>query len=155
MVSVHVSGGPKMLQAATEALGCIRLQRRPLLIGSTVPTSIDGPELGTIGIGVGVKNQVMMLATLAAEVGLCGVECPAQEVLLLRQYTPPGFLLVASGIRPAGGAIDDHARVLTPAEAMRDGADYIIVGRPITRSPDPISTLRSIIGEVSAARQPV
>lgn len=148
MVNVHASGGPRMLAAAREALE--GLERRPLLIAVTVLTSMGPEELGAIGIDTGPEQQVLRLARLTAEAGLDGVVCSALEAPALRRELGPDFRLVTPGIRPAGGEVGDQTRVLTPIQALRAGADYLVIGRPITQSAEPVATLKQISAEIGA-----
>lgn len=148
MVNVHASGGPRMLAAAREALE--GLERRPLLIAVTVLTSMGPEELGAIGVDAGPEQQVLRLAGLTAEAGLDGVVCSALEAPALRRELGPDFRLVTPGIRPAGGEVGDQTRVLTPIQALRAGADYLVIGRPITQSAEPVATLKQISAEIGA-----
>ena len=150
MINVHTLGGRRMLEAACEAVSA--MPNPPLLIGVTVLTSHAEGELAELGIDADVATQVSALARLAAQTGLAGVVCSPHEVARLRSQHGPDFLLVTPGIRPAGAARDDQRRSLTPAEAIAQGADYLVVGRPITRAPDPgvaLAALRREIGEIS------
>ncbi len=118
--------------------------RPPMLIAVTVLTSLTGPELEHVGLAGSVMENVERLARLARACGLDGVVCSAQEAAQVRQATGADFTLVTPGIRLAADAPDDQARVVTPREAVRLGADYLVIGRPITGSPDPAATLQSI-----------
>jgi orotidine-5'-phosphate decarboxylase len=150
MVNVHASGGPRMLAAAREALE--GLERRPLLIAVTVLTSMGADELGAIGVAASPEQHVLRLARLSAEAGLDGVVCSAQEASILRQAMGPDFCLVTPGIRPAGSEVGDQTRILTPIQALRAGADYLVIGRPITQAPDPVATLQQISAEIDTHR---
>ena len=159
MINVHTLGGPAMLAAAREAAGsgagC------PLLIGVTVLTSLDEQQLHAVGIDRPPLEQAALLAQLAAAAGLDGVVCSAQEAAALRRHAPPGFVIVTPGIRPAGdgpaqtgaapAAPDDQHRIMTPAAAIAAGADYLVIGRPITRSSRPRAQLAAIHHEVCNA----
>ena len=147
MVNVHASGGPAMMAAARECLE--RYPRQPLLVAVTVLTSLGAADLAAIGMTGTPAEAVSRLAALAHKVGLDGVVCSAQEASVLRRELPRNFLCVTPGIRPAGGARDDQARVATPAEALRAGADYLVIGRPITRAADPNQALAAIEREIS------
>lgn len=152
MMNVHTLGGRRMMEAAREAVAAAATP--PLLIGVTVLTSHAQDELKEIGLPAAIPDEVSALARLAADSGLAGVVCSPQEVALLRAQQGPRFLLVTPGIRPAGAAQDDQRRSLIPAQAIALGADYLVVGRPITRSPDPcaaLAALRAEIGEVRVA----
>ena len=131
MLNVHASGGLAMMQAARE--GVARSDRNPLLIAVTVLTSMDQTALKQVGVATSVQGQVLHLAGLTKEAGLDGVVCSAQEAVLLRSALGPDFCLVTPGIRPASASLDDQSRVVTPADAMRNGAHYLVIGRPITR----------------------
>lgn len=142
MVNVHSSGGPVMMQTAAEALS--KYNDRPLLIAVTVLTSMDKPQLDSIGLNVEPKEQVLRLAKLVKDSGLDGVVSSAQEVSLIKSAVKSPFICVTPGIRPAGAALGDQKRVMTPAEAVQAGSDYLVIGRPITRSEDPVKTLIDI-----------
>jgi len=142
MMNVHASGGEAMMRAAREAVDSVA--RPPMLIAVTVLTSLTGPELEHVGLAGSVMENVERLARLARACGLDGVVCSAQEATHVRQATGADFTLVTPGIRLAADAPDDQARVVTPREAVRLGADYLVIGRPITGSPDPAATLQSI-----------
>jgi orotidine-5'-phosphate decarboxylase len=142
MVNVHASGGEAMMRAAREALAGV--SRPPLLIGVTILTSLAEADLERVGFTGPVQENVERLARLARACGLDGVVCSAQEAQAIRRATGPDFTLVTPGIRLEAGSSDDQARVVTPREAVRLGADYLVIGRPITQSPDPAATLESI-----------
>ncbi len=147
MMNVHASGGPRMLSAAREALES--MPERPLLIAVTVLTSMGGEELKAIGVDAGAERQVLRLAGLTRDAGLDGVVCSAREAATLRQNLGPDFCLVTPGIRPAGSDSGDQTRILTPLQALQAGADYLVIGRPITQSADPLIVLESISREIS------
>ena len=149
MINVHALGGRAMMESARLALS--GLSSRPRLIAVTVLTSMGAGDLADVGIGGAADDAVLRLARLAEQSGLDGVVCSAQEVALLRRECGKSFMLVTPGIRPATGGRDDQQRVATPAEAIAGGADYLVVGRPITRAPDPLAALRAINEEVAAA----
>jgi orotidine-5'-phosphate decarboxylase len=143
MMNVHASGGEAMMKAAREAIA--GSARPPLLIGVTVLTSLDDAALERIGFRGKAHAVVQRLAALTRDCGLDGVVCSAQEAPALRKLAAgQSFALVTPGIRLAGAAADDQSRVVTPQEAVRLGADYLVIGRPITASPDPVATLRAI-----------
>jgi orotidine-5'-phosphate decarboxylase len=150
MLNVHTSGGRKMMQAAGEALGG-GSGRRPLLVGVTVLTSLGVDDLKEIGIHAQPAEQVSRLAALARSCGLDGVVCSPREAAMLRNEIGPDFALVTPGVRPAGASNDDQTRVLTPREAIRGGADYLVVGRPITRAADPAAVLDALNAEIAGA----
>ncbi|HXX83037.1 MAG TPA: orotidine-5'-phosphate decarboxylase [Casimicrobiaceae bacterium] len=153
MMNVHASGGRAMMQAAREAVARTAAERalpRPLLIAVTVLTSLDGRDLAEIGMIDSAKDEVLRLAKLAAACDLDGVVCSAAEAAALRRALGPRFKLVTPGIRPAGAASDDQARVATPEAALANGADYLVIGRPITQAADPPAALRAINALVGA-----
>jgi len=151
MMNVHASGGPRMMQAAHEALE--GLSGRPRLIAVTVLTSMGEEELRAIGIAASARQQVLLLATLAHDSGMDGVVCSAQEAPLLRPAFGADFLLVTPGIRPAGSEAGDQTRILTPTQAIRAGADYLVIGRPITQAADPLAALESIAREIATVSE--
>lgn len=147
MLNVHALGGPRMMSAAREALD--RGSRRPLLIGVTILTSHSAQELVDIGLNGEPESQVLRLARLGREAGLDGVVCSAQEAAPLRAAIGRDFCLVTPGIRPAGSAADDQRRVMTPVQAVQAGADYLVIGRPITQAPDPLGVLSGVNRELA------
>lgn len=143
-LTLHSAGGPAMMRAAVEARG----DRRTKLLGVTVLTSLDEGDLAATGQTGPVAAQVRRLALLARSAGLDGVVCSPQEVAMLREACGPDFLLVVPGIRPAGAAAGDQKRVQTPRDAIAAGADYLVIGRPITAAPDPAAAARAILAEI-------
>lgn len=148
MVNVHASGGRKMMSAAREALES--LPQRPLLIGVTVLTSMGAEDLAEIGLALDPAVQVERLARLAKDSGLDGVVCSAQEASQLKAACGKEFKLITPGIRPAQASLDDQNRVMTPQAAIAAGSDYLVIGRPITQSADPIATLQAINASIGA-----
>jgi orotidine-5'-phosphate decarboxylase len=151
MINVHAQGGRHMMAAAREAIDAG--SQRPLLTGVTVLTSLDDAQLNEIGYRGDAMSLVSRLAGLAAQCGLDGVVCSPREAGTLRQECGAGFVLVTPGIRPADAAGDDQRRVMTPADALAAGADYLVIGRPITAAADPLKALQAIragIGETDA-----
>ena len=146
MLNVHASGGSAMMQAALE--GVNKSKHTPYLIAVTVLTSMNQASLSEIGISENVENQVLKLAKLAQQAGLHGVVCSAQEAELLKQHLPKDFLLVTPGIRPANASLGDQNRVLTPNQALQMGANYLVIGRPITQAANPIQALMAIEREI-------
>jgi orotidine 5''-phosphate decarboxylase, subfamily 1 len=147
MLNVHAAGGRSMLKAARDAVAGTAAEAglpRPLLIAVTVLTSLDQPALRETGIDTDPGRQALRLAALARECGLDGVVCSAVEAPSMRSAFGPTFALVTPGIRPAGSAADDQSRVATPQQAAENGADYLVVGRPITAAADPGAALASI-----------
>lgn len=149
MLNVHTLGGRRMLEAARAAVD--QETHRPLLLGVTLLTSHDEQDVADIGLSPGIDTQVERLAKLAQGCGLDGVVCSPQEVTRLRQRCGKSFSLVTPGIRPADAPSDDQRRTLTPAEAVASGADFLVVGRPVTRAPDPAAALAKIADSI---RQP-
>jgi orotidine-5'-phosphate decarboxylase len=143
MVNVHASGGPKMMEYARESLDKYATDK-PLLIAVTVLTSMDQQQLNAIGIDSTPEQQVLKLAKLTYDCGLDGVVCSAQESSLLKSSIALDFKLVTPGIRPEGSAKGDQIRVMTPKQAIQAGSDYLVIGRPITQSADPLNTLIEI-----------
>ncbi len=149
MLNVHTLGGRRMLAEARAALD--RVARRPLLVGVTLLTSHDVDDLAALGLGGEPAEHVERLAGLAADAGLDGVVCSGHEAARLRRRHGERFVLVTPGIRPAGAPADDQRRTRTPAEAVAHGADYLVIGRPVTRAADPGAALAAIDAEVRAA----
>ncbi len=143
-LTLHCAGGPAMLRAAVDSRGA----RRTKLLGVTVLTSLDDKDLAATGQTGPVEGQVRRLALLAKAAGLDGVVCSSQEVAMLREACGAGFLLVVPGIRPAGAALGDQKRVQTPRAAIEAGADYLVIGRPITEASDPAAAARAILSEL-------
>ncbi|MCB5161679.1 orotidine-5'-phosphate decarboxylase [Marinomonas algarum] len=143
MVNVHASGGRRMMEASANALQQ-RMDNKTLLIAVTVLTSMDQSDLREVGIDVTPEQHVKRLAALAKSSGMDGVVCSAQESSMLSTELGKDFVLVTPGIRPKGAAQGDQKRIMTPAEAMSAGSHYLVMGRPITQSPDPIATLTEV-----------
>ncbi len=149
MLNVHASGGRAMLEAAQKSLESFGSQR-PLLTAVTVLTSLSDQDLWEVGVQQTAVAQVSALAKLAEQSGLDGVVCSAQEAALLRQERRENFILVTPGIRLAiSTPADDQRRIVTPRQAIQNGADYLVIGRPVTQSPDPVKTLRTILDDIS------
>ncbi|MEO7157833.1 MAG: orotidine-5'-phosphate decarboxylase [Vicinamibacterales bacterium] len=147
MLNVHASGGRAMLHAARAAVDRTAADMRrkaPLLIAVTVLTSLDDTDLREIGHAETAAQEVTRLAQLTKACGLDGVVCSANEAGALRIICGADFTLVTPGIRLADAAKDDQARVVTPEAAIRQGADYLVIGRPITQAADPLRTLTAI-----------
>lgn len=149
MVNVHALGGRRMLEAARTALEASATP--PLLIAVTVLTSLESRDLGEIGFDTDPGRLASRLAVLADDSGCDGVVCSAREAGAMRRAHGADFRLVTPGIRPVGGRPDDQRRTLTPEEAVTAGADYLVIGRPITDAADPLTALQDALGEVSAA----
>jgi orotidine-5'-phosphate decarboxylase len=146
MVNVHASGGERMMLAARDSLAGI--SGAPLLIAVTVLTSMTAADLSQVGVGVEPRLQVAQLARLSRDSGMDGVVCSARECDMLRAQLGTGFLLVTPGIRPADADSDDQRRVVSPAQAVTSGSNYLVIGRPITRSDDPAKSLAAIITQL-------
>ncbi len=149
MVNVHACGGKKMLMAAREAINGTS-GRKPILIGVTVLTSLSAAELPEIGLAADVEATVMRYASLVNDAGLDGVVCSAEEALALRARFGKQFQLVTPGIRLASDAKGDQSRVVTPVDAIKLGADYLVIGRSITHAADPIATLHQINNDLQS-----
>jgi orotidine-5'-phosphate decarboxylase len=149
MINVHASGGPAMLAAAKTALEGV--PDPPQLLAVTVLTSMDQAQVNAAGVDRTPGEQVELLARMCLEAGIRGFVCSPQEVARLRAITGPEGVLVIPGIRPAGGDIGDQRRIATPAEALRQGASYLVVGRPITQAADPQAAAERILEEMAAA----
>ena len=152
IVNIHASGGRAMMTAAAgaarnqaEALGV----PKPLVIAVTVLTSLDDADLESVGQQGPAAVQVERLALLAQDCGLDGVVCSPKEITALRALCGPNFKLVVPGIRPSWAAVGDQKRIMTPAEAVSAGADYIVIGRPITAAPDPAEAADKIAAELA------
>jgi len=146
MVNVHASGGRRMMEAAVQALESY--SSAPLLIGVTVLTSMSESDLAELGYTESPAQRVQRLAALAADCGLDGVVCSALEAAALRRARGEDFCLVTPGIRLAGDAAGDQRRVVTPADAIAAGADYLVIGRSVTAAADPLAALRRIYEEL-------
>jgi orotidine-5'-phosphate decarboxylase len=148
MINVHATGGTRMMRAAREALDAVTA--RPRLIAVTVLTSLGGEDLAELGYPPDPQALALRLAGLARSAGLDGVVCSAQEARAMREHFGTGFDLVTPGIRPLASAADDQTRIATPAAAVLQGASYLVIGRPITRAPDPARALADINAEIAA-----
>jgi orotidine-5'-phosphate decarboxylase len=149
LLTIHAAGGAAMMSAAAEAASA---PGSPRLLAVTVLTSMDASQLAGIGISASPAEQVLRLARLAQASGVDGMVCSAEEVAALRKETGPNTLLVIPGIRPTGSAIEDQKRIATPAQAIADGASMLVIGRPITRAPDPAEAAQAILREIGQAQ---
>ena len=147
MTNVHAQGGQRMMTAAKEAL--VKAQAETQLIAVTVLTSMDKQDLEALGITRSPSDLAQSLAQLTHRCGLDGVVCSAQESSQMRPQFANDFLLVTPGIRPAGSESDDQRRIMTPTDAVQAGSSYLVIGRPITKSDDPVGVLRTINSEIS------
>ena len=145
MLNVHACGGAAMMRAAVDAAG--DAPKRPLVLAVTVLTSMGDDDLAAAGVPDTAANQVLRLATLAKDSGIDGVVCSALEAEALRAQLGEDFKLVVPGIRPAWAAANDQKRIVTPAAAVASGADYLVIGRPITGADDPADAARRIADE--------
>ncbi|HEU5323399.1 MAG TPA: orotidine-5'-phosphate decarboxylase [Methylomirabilota bacterium] len=154
MLNVHASGGLAMLRAGAEAAAKAAAEfrvARPLCVGVTVLTSLDRRALETeVGVPASVEAHVLRLAELARAAGLDGCVASPREIGLLRVALGPRWVIVTPGIRPASRG-DDQVRVAAPAAALRAGADYLVVGRPVTAAPDPAAAAAAIVEELARA----
>ncbi|OGA24864.1 MAG: orotidine 5'-phosphate decarboxylase [Betaproteobacteria bacterium RIFCSPLOWO2_02_FULL_67_26] len=147
MINVHALGGRAMMLAAREALA--QSAKPPRLVAVTLLTSMGAGDMADIGLAGSPQDAVLRLARLAQDCGLDGVVCSAQEATALRHQCGKAFCLVTPGVRPADAAPDDQSRVATPRQAITAGSDYLVIGRPITRAPDPLAALRRICDEIA------
>jgi orotidine-5'-phosphate decarboxylase len=148
MLTLHAAGGAAMIAAAREAAEAAGAAR-PTLLAVTVLTSLDAAALQAVGVADSPREQVLRLARLALTAGADGLVCSAHEVGMLRGALGAEPVLVVPGVRPAGSAVGDQARVATPAAAIRAGADWVVVGRPITQAPDPAVAAAAIAAEIA------
>jgi len=149
MLTVHAAGGPAMLVAAREALA--GLDAPPELLAVTVLTSMDAEQLSKTGVDRSAAEQVEVLGRMGLAAGMRGFVCSPREVARLRAVTGPDGVLVIPGIRPAGADTGDQKRVATPAETLRQGASFLVVGRPITQAADPAEAAEAILKEMAGA----
>ncbi|RKY42146.1 MAG: orotidine-5'-phosphate decarboxylase [Candidatus Makaraimicrobium thalassicum] len=159
MMNFHCLGGLRMLEAAVKGAGEIRAEGAerqpgasacgsPILLGVTILTSMSREDMRDAGLGGEVQKRVIKLARLAADAGLDGVVASAKEAREIKKKIGKDFVIVAPGIRPAWAQAGDQKRILTPAEAVSEGADYIVVGRPIIQADDPVLAAKRIIEEM-------
>jgi orotidine-5'-phosphate decarboxylase len=162
LLNLHALGGLEMMRAAVGARdeSALLKAQRPKLLGVTILTSMDNGSLRTVGISGPASSRAVKLARLARQAGLDGVVASPHEIRAIRRACGKDFLIVVPGVRPvAGGSsgraakrkIDDQSRVATPAEAIRAGADYLVIGRPITAATDPEAAARTILEEIASA----
>ena len=146
MMNVHALGGRQMMEAARLALD--KARRRPILVAVTVLTSMKEEDLHAIGIPKKTNEAVLGLARLVRESGLDGVVCSGEEARMVRRSLGKDFVIVTPGIRPDWASAGDQARITTPGEAFRNGADFIVVGRPITQAKDPREAAQRVLSEI-------
>ena len=149
MMTVHAGGGPAMMSAAQAALQSV--ENPPQLLAVTVLTSMDSIQLNATGVYDAPSDQVQRLANLGLAAGIRGFVCSPHEVPALRRLTGPEGVLVVPGIRPAGAGIGDQKRIATPADALRAGASFLVVGRPITQAANPAQATEAILTEMAGA----
>jgi orotidine-5'-phosphate decarboxylase len=147
MVNVHACGGRRMMEAARQRLEDYSPQR-PMLVAVTILTSLGAADIAEVGFQGTPADNVLRLSRLARASGLDGIVCSPREAALVRSDTAGPFLLVTPGIRPAAAPRDDQHRITTPADALRSGADFLVIGRPITQAEDPLQALSAIHREV-------
>lgn len=146
IINIHISGGREMMKAAR---ACVNNNGpHTMLIGVSILTSLDTSDLSEQGIHRSPSEQVVALARQAQDCGLDGIVCSAHEITAIRQNCGPEFKLIVPGIRPAGAQVQDQKRVMTPAQACADGADILVIGRPITQSADPAKSAAEIAKEI-------
>lgn len=146
MVNIHASGGRQMMETTVNRLK--QHSHTTHLIAVTVLTSMSDQDLNEVGVSATAHQQVLNLANLAKDCGVGGVVCSAKEAKTLKQQLGKEFLLVTPGIRPADSAQDDQKRIVTPQQAMQDGVDYMVIGRPITKAEQPKQQLISIFQSI-------
>jgi len=146
LLTVHAAGGSAMLRAAMEAAR--QAPQPPMVLAVTVLTSLSDADLQETGVAGRTRNHALVLATLAQNCGCDGVVASPHEARIIRQDLGAGFVIVTPGIRPAGSGQGDQSRVNTPAEAIAAGADYLVVGRPITEAANPAQAARQIVDEI-------
>lgn len=155
MLTLHTTGGLEMMCAARDALKGVK--RPPTLLGVTILTSLNDAALGRIGLVGPAESRVVALALLAQEAGMGGIVASAREVEVVRMAVGSKMRIVVPGVRPAvpegKGKVDDQARIATPRNAVRSGADYLVVGRPITEAANPAKAADAILLEMKAARK--
>ena len=149
ILTLHTAGGPVMMASA--AAQAKMLPQAPLLAGVTVLTSMDEPQLLSIGVEGSPEQQVLRLAALALESGIGGLVASPRELPALRRQFGTDPVLIVPGIRPAGSPLDDQRRTASPEQAIRDGASLLVVGRPITRAADPVRAVEALLAEIALA----
>jgi len=149
LLTLHASGGTAVMQAAREAAGSGK--NGPKLLAVTVLTSFDEATLREIGMSGSIETRAVTLGRLAKKAGMDGVVCSAHEARAIRRACGAKFIILIPGVRPRSGPANDQSRIATPAEAIRAGADYLVVGRPITAAQDPRSAVAAIVDEMKSA----
>jgi orotidine-5'-phosphate decarboxylase len=146
IINVHAFGGQQMMKYALDGLG--QESKNTSLVAVTVLTSLNDDDMTILGIDYAVKDLVQNLAKLTKDSGLAGVVCSAEEIALVRKVCGKDFIIIVPGIRPEGSQKDDQKRVMTPKQAISLGADYLVIGRPITQSKDPLSKVKEILKSI-------
>jgi orotidine-5'-phosphate decarboxylase len=157
MMTIHTSGGRDMMARAAEAAretAEAEKVEQPLLLGVTILTSLKSAELDEVGMTSDVAGQVLRLARLAKSAGMDGVVCSPQEIEMIRKELGRDLLIVTPGIRPSWAAAQDQKRIMTPAEAVKNGADYLVIGRPITEAASPQDAFARIVEELERPEDP-
>ena len=155
MLTLHTTGGKKMMSAVAHALkGSSRSELTPIILAVTVLTSLGDQDLNEIGYHTASGEQVIRLALLAHESGMDGIVASAAELPAIRERFGNSLILVTPGIRPSGKDSDDQSRISTPSAAVQAGADYLVIGRPVTASRDPVQSLETILEEMSQSCRP-
>jgi len=151
LANLHALGGPEMMAAASQAVrNEFNEAERPRLLAVTILTSSTQETLKAVGIEHPVEEMVVRLAKLAKESGMDGVVASPLEIQAIRAACGPDFLIVTPGVRPSFAAVDDQKRIMTPAEAVKAGADYLVIGRPIAKAADPVQAAGLIVDEIVA-----
>lgn len=154
LANLHALGGPEMMEKASQAVRKeFSESERPRLLAVTILTSSTQETLKAVGIEHPLEEMVVRLAKLAKESGMDGVVASPLEIEAIRAACGPDFLIVTPGVRPSFAAVDDQKRIMTPAEAVKAGADYLVIGRPIARAADPIQAAELIVDEIVAGVQ--
>ena len=148
LVNLHALGGPEMMETAAREVQREFGDQRPKLLAVTILTSSTAETLKRVGIDHPIEEMVLRLAKLAREAGMDGVVASPLEIAMIREACGPDFLIVTPGVRPSFAALDDQKRIMTPAEAVRAGADYLVIGRPIARAADPAAAAELIVDEI-------
>ena len=153
ILNVHAGGGHDMMRAAADAASEAAYEHvvtRPLVIGVTVLTSLGDADLAEVGVDAAANDHALRLAVLAKESGLDGVVCSPREAARIRAECGPNFKLITPGVRPDWAATNDQKRIMTPEQAVAEGADYLVIGRPITASDDPAAAAQRIVTALAA-----
>jgi orotidine-5'-phosphate decarboxylase len=151
MLTVHASGGSRMLRSAVDAA---KANPKLIVLAVTVLTSFDQSDLEEVGQGNSIELSVLRLTRIARSIGCGGIVASAREAPAVRREFGHDFALVTPGVRPAGSSVEDQVRVVTPAEAIAAGASHIVVGRPITHAPDPAAAARAILEQIRISSNP-